>query len=163
MMLPSHLLATLLGCALLAMVRPMPAREWLLALAFGVVIDLDHLLQFPAYIASHGWSALTPGAILAWGGEWQGFLHTAWGLALVVPAMFVFGSWIPLAAWGLHMVLDFVVARHLVPFGGPLEWVIIGALSAALFVVLVRDHRIHGTGAGLREHAIARVALVFGR
>ena len=160
-MLPSHLLATLLGCALLSMARPLAPRQWLLAIAFGVVIDLDHLLQVPAYIAANGVSDLTPGAILAWGGAWQGFMHTPWALALVVPAMLLFRSWMPLAAWGLHMVLDFVVARHFVRFGGPLEWAIVGALFAALALIALRDHRAHGRDARLHEHVLARVALVW--
>lgn len=162
MMFPSHLLATLLGCALLSMVRPLAPREWLLAILFGVVIDLDHLLQFPRYVAQNGWSALTPAAMLHWGAAWQGFMHTPWALLLVLPAMLLFGSWMPLAAWGLHMVLDFVVARHLVPFGGALEWAIVGAMLAILGALVLRDHRTHGTAA-LHEHVLARVALVLPR
>ena len=54
MMFQSHLLATLLGCALVGLVRPMDARAWTLALLFGVAIDLDHLLQIPTYAATHG-------------------------------------------------------------------------------------------------------------
>ena len=163
MMLPSHLLATLLLCALLALWRPLPARAWALALVFGVVIDLDHLLQLPVYVATNGWAALTPAAMSAWGGAWQGFMHTPWALAVVVPAALAFRSWMPLAAWGLHMVLDFVVATRFVRFGSPLEWLIVGAMLAAFLALVVRDHRAHGGGVGLREHALARVALVFGR
>lgn len=163
MMFPSHLLATLLGCALLALARPVAPKEWLLAIAFGVVIDLDHLLQLPQYVATHAWSDMTPADIARWGSEWQGFMHTPWALALVVPATFVFASWMPLAAWGLHMVLDFVVARHYVVFGSATEWAIIGTMLLALATLLVRDHRLHGAGAGLREHALARVAMVWTR
>lgn len=163
MMFPSHLLATLLGCALLALVRPVSSREWLLALLFGVAIDLDHLLQLPRYVATHHWSELTPAAIASWGSDWQGFLHTPWALLVVLPAAFVFASWIPLAAWGLHMVLDFVVARHYVRFGGPVEWAIIGAMAAALLALAARDHRLHGGGAALREHVLARVAMIWPR
>lgn len=163
MMLPSHLLATLLACALLAHVRPLAPRDWLLALAFGVAIDLDHLLQLPAYVAAHGFEGLTPASMLRWGGAWQGLMHTPWALLLVVGACFAAWSWVPLAFWGLHMFQDFVVARHLVPFGSGLEWAIVGVLFAALVALLVHDHRAHGAGAGLREHALARVALVLPR
>lgn len=163
MMFPSHLLATLLGCALFSLVRPLAPREWALALAFGVVIDLDHLLQLPRYVATHGWGDLTPAAISRWGGEWQGFMHAPWALLIVLPAMFVFGSWMPLAAWALHMALDFVVARHLVHFGGPLEYAIMAAMLAALVALAVRDHRMHGGAYDLREHVMARVAMVWAR
>ena len=161
MMLPSHLLATLLGCALLNLARPLAPREWLLALTFGVAIDIDHLLQIPAYIAANGWSQLTPSAITQWGGAWQGFMHTPWALALVLPAMFVFSSWMPLAAWALHMILDFIVAKHLVHFGGPTEWLIITTMLAALLALAIRDHRLHGSGAALREHILARATMIW--
>lgn len=161
-MLPSHLLATLLACALLALARPVAPKEWLLALLFGVAIDLDHLLQLPTYVATHGLADLRPAAILSWGSDWQGFLHTPWALMLVLPACFVFASWFPLAFWGLHMFQDFVIARHFVVFGSALEWMIVGALLASLAFLVVRDHRAHGTG-GLRDHVLARVAMVWSR
>lgn len=163
MMLPSHLLATLLACAVVGLVRPVSPREWLLAIGFGVVIDLDHLLQIPSYLGAQGGSALTLASILHWGGAWQGMLHTPWALALVAPACLLFTSLFPLAFWGLHMVLDFVVARHLVRFGGPLEWLIDAAMLAALAWIVVRDHRVNGAGAGLTDHVLARVAVVFRR
>lgn len=160
MMLPSHLLATLLGCALIGLVRPVAPREWALALAFGVAIDLDHLLQIPAYVASHGWQALTPATMSHWGASWQGFFHTPWALAVVAPACLLFTSWFPLAFWGLHMVQDFVIARHFVHFGGPVEWMIVGVLAALLAVVVIRDHRLHGVGSGLAAHVFARVSML---
>lgn len=161
MMFPSHLLATLLGCALLSLARPLGPREWLLALAFGVLIDLDHLLQIPAYIAANGWSQLTPAAITQWGNAWQGIMHTPWALLLILPTMILLGSWMPLAAWGLHMILDFVVARHLVHFGGPLEWTIIATMLGALTILAIRDHHLHGNDAALREHVLARVTMIW--
>lgn len=162
-MFPSHLLATLVACSLLSLVRPMSPRDWILAIGFGVVIDLDHLLQFPQYIASHGWGQLQPATIARWGGEWQGFMHTPWALLVVVPACLIFGSLIPAAFWGLHMVQDFVVARHLVVFGSPTEWAIIGALGGILAALIALDHQRHGAGAGLKEHVFARVAMVLPR
>lgn len=162
-MLPSHLLATLLGCALLSLARPVSAREWMLALAFGVLIDLDHLLQVPVYVATHSMADMTPAAIMGWGGAWQGFMHTAWALALVVPACLWFRSLVPAAFWGLHMVQDFVVARHLVVFGSALEWAICAGLFALLALAIRLDHARHGAGAGFGEHVLARVAMVMPR
>lgn len=148
-MLPSHLLATLLLGLLLSRVRPFKARDWLLALGFGVAVDLDHALQFPAYVAAHGVAALTPAAMLQWGGAWQGFMHGPWGLALVAPAVIAFRSPLPLVFWGLHMVQDFVVARHYVRFGGPAEWAIVALLAAAVLVAL----HLGRDGASLQDHA----------
>ena len=156
MMLPSHLLASLLLGLLLCRVRPFEARDWALALGFGVAIDLDHLLQFPSYVATHGVAALSPTAMLQWGGAWQGFMHGPWALALVVPAMLAFRSPLPLVFWGLHMVQDFVIARHYVHFGGPVEWGIVALLLAAVVLVL----HLGRDGAPLWDHALRTFGLL---
>lgn len=161
MMLPSHLLATILLCGLVSLVRPLDPRGWMLALAFGVVIDLDHLLQMPAYVVANGFQGLTPAAMLHGGSAWQGVMHTPWALLVVVPAALWFGSWIPPAFWALHMVQDFVVARHYVVFGSATEWAIVAALLAAVVGVLALHHRLHAGGEGaLWRHALAQVGLV---
>lgn len=163
MMFPSHLLATLLVCAGISMLFPLAPKHWLLALAFGVAIDLDHLLQIPAYVATHGFQAMTPGEIARWGASWQGFMHTPWALLLVLPASVLFASWLPIVAWALHMFQDFVVATRWVVFGSATEWAIVGALAGLLALLVVRDHQAHGGGAALREHVFARVAMVVPR
>lgn len=159
MMLPSHLLGTLLVGALVSWVRPLRPREWLLALGFGVAIDLDHALQFPVYVATHGMAGLGPAAMLQWGGAWQGFMHTPWALALVVPACVAYRTWVPAAFWGLHMVQDFVVARHYVVFGSPFEWAIDAALLALVAALFWAEHRRHGAGAPFARHVAARLGL----
>lgn len=159
MMLPSHLLATLLlGLVAGRLGRPFTRAQWALAVGFGVVIDLDHLVQLPAYVAMHGAAALTPEEMLRWGSAWQGVMHTPWALLLVVPAALAFRSLVPLAFWGLHMAQDFVVARHYVPWGGALEWAIVAALAAAVGALLWLDHRKHGSGRSFVRHA----AVTFG-
>lgn len=139
MMLPSHLLAIVLGGQLASRWRPFTRTQWTLALGLGVAMDVDHLLQLPVYVATHGAAGLDVGAMLRWGSEWQGFMHTPWALVLVVPACLAFRSTIPAAAWGLHLVLDFVVARHFVRWGGPAEWLIVGALAAAVVALASKD------------------------
>lgn len=136
MMLPSHLLAVVLAGLLIDRVRPLGRKGWLLALGFGVAIDVDHLLQVPAYVALHGWGALTPASMLAWGSAWQGVMHTPWALVPVLGAAILFRSVVPAAAWGLHMVQDFVIARHLVVFGSPTEWAIVAVLTLLVASVL---------------------------
>ena len=159
MMLPSHLLATLLlGLAAGRLGRPFTRTQWALAVGFGVVIDVDHLLQMPAYVAMHGTAGLAPAQMLQWGSAWQGFMHTPWALLLVAPLALLFRSVVPFAFWGLHMAQDFVVARHYVPWGGPLEWAIVAALLAAVVGLVWRDHRRHGAGRSLVRH----VAVTFG-
>lgn len=160
MMLPSHLLATLLVCAGISLFFPLAPKHWLLALVFGVLIDLDHLLQLPGYVAANGLAALTPGEILRWGAQWQGFMHTPWALLLVIPACVVFASWLPAVAWALHMVQDFVIATRYVVFGSAMEWAIVGALAGLLAAFVAWDHRAHGGGSPVAQHLFARVAMV---
>lgn len=163
MMFPSHLLATLLVCAGISTFFPLSAKHWALALLFGVAIDLDHLIQIPAYVATHGFQSMTPGEIARWGGNWQGFMHTPWAVLLVIPACLLFASWMPAVAWSLHMFQDFVVATRWVVFGSAMEWAIVAILVALFAAVIVRDHRLHGSGSALREHVLARAAMVLPR
>ena len=159
MMLPSHLLATLLlGLVVCRVWRPFTRTQWLLAIGFGVAIDVDHLIQVPAYLAMHGTAALAPGQMLQWGAAWQGFMHTPWALLLVAPLALLYRSIVPFAFWGLHMAQDFVIARHYVPWGGPLEWAIVAALLAAVGALVWADHRRHGADRSLPRH----VAMTFG-
>lgn len=158
MMLPSHLLGTLLLGGLAGLGRPLRPREWALALGFGVAIDLDHTFQFPAYVASHGWQGLTAGAMLAWGGAWQGVFHTPWALLPVAAAAIFFRSWVPPVFWALHMVQDFVIARHYVRFGSPVEWLIDVALLLVVAGVLHLEWRAAGKPSW-RSHLRARFGL----
>lgn len=160
MMFPSHLLATLLAGLLLAKVRPWDAKAWALAVGFGVVIDLDHLLQIPRYAATHGGvaSLAEVGEVMRWGADWQGFMHTPWAALVVLGACVVFASWAPAAFWGLHMFQDFVVAKHFVTFGGALEWAIVAALAALVLAVLAWDHRPHAHRVAFPGYVRERVA-----
>lgn len=145
MMMPSHLLGALVLALLWGLVRgrSFGRAEWLLALGFGVVMDLDHFLAAPAYFLAHGAAGLAPATFFAHGAAWQGFMHTPWALALVVPAVVWWRSIIPAAFWGLHMFQDFVVASHWVVWGSPMEFAIVLALTlvaAGLWrVTLVRE------------------------
>lgn len=156
MMFPSHLLATLLLGAALHRVRPMRPRDWQLAITFGVLMDLDHAARFPAFVAAEGWRAvLDPWHMLQWGNEWRGVMHEPMiGGAVAVGAAVVFRSAAPVAFWGLHMVQDFVVARHYVAFGSVEEWAIIGLLLTAALAVFLSEDR---AGESLRTHWMRRL------
>lgn len=155
MMLPSHLLGTVLLGLLVSRWRPLSPTEWLLALAFGVAIDLDHLLQIPAYVQANGLAALRPEPMSRWGSNWQGFMHTPWALAVVLGAAVLSKSWVPPVFWALHMVQDFVIARHLVHFGGTLEWGIVAALALVVAALLLLDHRLAPRSPRFVAHAVA--------
>lgn len=146
MMTPSHLGATLLlGLLASRAFRAWDRREWALALGFGVLIDLDHALALPAYLANAGAAGLAPAAMAAHGAAWQGVMHTPWGLLVAIAAGAATRSprraWVPLAFWGLHMFQDFVVAIRWVRFGSPLEFGVALALLASAAVLAPRDWR----------------------
>lgn len=159
MMFPSHLLGTLILGLVVSRGRPLSANEWLLALAFGVAIDLDHALQFPGYVLANGLSGLTPSAMFAWGASWQGFMHAAWGLLAALGFAFAFRSWVPPVFWGLHMGLDFFVAMRFVPFGSALEWALIAVASGAVAALFVLHQRWVGDARSLSTHVVHTLGL----
>lgn len=160
MMFPSHLLGALLVGGLLSRVRPFRPRDWQLALAFAVAIDLDHLVQIPAYVASHGVAGATPAAMLRWGDSWQGFMHDAlWGSLATLGAAVFFRSLVPVGFWLLHMLQDFVIATDYVVFGSLAEWIVIGALALAVGFVFAHDHRANGAGRAFHHHVAWRFGL----
>lgn len=169
MMLPSHLLGTLLVGLLVSRLAPFRPRDWALAVGFGVVIDLDHLLQIPAYVAANGLGALQPGEMLAWGGAWQGIMHDPTSAIWIVGgAMLIFRSVLPLLFWGLHMFQDFFIATRVVPFGSGLEWLVVAGLALAVVGLLWLDHRAAVAARDARDapapvafhhHALARIGL----
>ena len=156
MMLPSHFLAAVLLGLLASKWRAFTRQQWALALGFSVAIDLDHLVQVPAYLALHGVRNFSVTAMIHWGHAWQGFMHTPWALALVIPAMLVWRSWVPLVFWGLHMFQDFVIATRFVVFGSLMEWGVVAALLLVVAALLWDDHRRHGSGASFRAHVAGR-------
>lgn len=163
MMLPSHLAATLILGFVLARWFPFDARAWILALAFGVAIDVDHLFQIPRYLATQvpqqGLAALNPAAILHYGAAWQGVFHNPlWGTVIVLAACLATWSLVPLVFWGLHMVLDFVVARHYVVFGSPTEFGVLAGMLAVLAALAWWHHRSFGEGAPFASWARGGVA-----
>lgn len=141
MMVQSHFLAAVLLGLIISRWRAFTPRDWALALGFSVAIDLDHVLQFPAYLATHGTAGLTPATMLHWGHAWQGIMHSPWALVLVVPITVYYKSALPVVFWGLHMVQDYVVAARFVVWGSTTEWVIDAALLALVVAAFVWEHR----------------------
>lgn len=151
MMLPSHLAATLILGFALARWFPFDARAWMLAIAFGVLIDIDHLFQAPQYLLSQipqkGLAAFRPTDMLHYGAAWQGiFHHAVWGTLIVLAASLILRSPVPALFWGLHMFLDFVIARKYVVFGSAMEFAVLGGMLALVALLAWDNHRIHGSG-----------------
>lgn len=163
MMVQSHVLGALLVGLVLARFARFGRREWALAFGFSVVIDLDHLLQVPAYVATHppqSLADLAPAKVMAWGADWQGFMHTWWGLGLVIPFVLAYRSWVPAVFWGLHMFQDFVIARNYVRFGGPTEFALDLALVAACAGIFWVDHWREQAHPNLARHVAATFGIL---
>lgn len=144
MMLPTHLVATILLGLVLARVWPgWDARSWMLAIAFGVAIDIDHFAQVPGYLATQlpaqGLAALSPAALKAYGGGWSAFFHQPIGAAVVFAVAVALHDAVPVLAWSLHRGLDTLVGRGIVEFAGPVELLLLAVL-AGLVAVLGRQH-----------------------
>lgn len=163
MMFPSHLLGTILLGLLLSRVKPFSPRDWMIAVGFGVAIDLDHLLQLPRYVQANGLAALHPanvGQLMAYGSSWQGFMHTPVALLVVAAASIALWSALPLVFWGLHMFQDFVIATRFVRFGSATEWAVVAALLGLVLALLWADHRrLDAPRLAFRHHAAARLGL----
>lgn len=160
MMLQSHVLAALLLGLVLSRWKRFTPRDWALALGFSAAIDLDHLVQMPMFLATHGTAALTsPGTMLSWGHAWQGIMHTPWALVLVIPFMVGFRSAWPLVFWLLHMFQDFVIAAKYVVWGSAMEWWIDLGLVALVALVFALDHRAAPRHEKLSRHVLATFGL----
>ena len=163
MMFPSHLLGTVLLGLLLSRVRPFSPRDWFIAVGFGVIIDLDHLLQLPAYVQANALASLHPanlGVLMSYGASWQGFMHKPIALLVVAAACVALSSALPLVFWGLHMFQDFVIATRFVVFGSPMEWAIIATLAGLVLALLWADHRrLELPRVAFHHHAAARLGL----
>ncbi len=160
MMFPSHLLATILVALVISRLIRLTPGHWTLAILFGVVIDVDHALNFPRYVMAHGGilqADFSVATMSAWGSNWQGFMHTTWAVPVVIAACLLAKHAVPAVFWGLHMVQDFVIARHFVTFGGSVEWIIIGALAASIVGTLALHHRVDRVGSPFRSYVKHRV------
>lgn len=162
-MLFTHLAATLLLAWIGSRVIPgWDARAWMLAILFGVAIDVDHLLEVPAYLAQEvprqGWGALSPWSLKAHGAGWISVLHSPFGGALALSVAVIFQSPAPFAAWLLHKWMDWTIGKDKLEFAGPAELSILAVLVTCL-AFIARAHVAHAwPGVGVATWLRASVA-----
>ncbi len=124
----THILAIVLMIRLLSLDR----NEVFVALLFGVFIDLDHLLGIPPFVQQHGVVSLTDvSALMASDVSWKSLIHDPVAFIIVAPVSVMFRYLLPLLAWGLHIVMDYVQEAYLGLSSIP-EMVVIGALTSSL-------------------------------
>jgi hypothetical protein len=120
-------------------------------LMFGVFIDLDHLFGVVEFIIKDGWgNALNINAALASDIQWKSLLHSPEGIVFVAPVVLTSRWMIPLVAWGLHLVMDYVQIHYLGIFS-PTEVVLLVVLSAGLLHLEYQDYRAGTTTGSFRK------------
>lgn len=127
----THLVVTLLLIHILVLDR----NDAFVALVFGVLIDLDHLMGLKDYADAHGVRALMDwDTLVNPGGHWKSILHNPVAIALVGPLSAVSRLGIPLLFWGIHMIMDMVQESCLAQFSTAEEMLLLFS-SAALIAI----------------------------
>jgi hypothetical protein len=109
-------------------------------LLFGVFIDLDHLFGVFDFLMRDGWAnALNINAAMASNIQWKSLLHSPEGILFVAPVVLMSRWTIPLVAWGLHLLMDYVQINYLGIFS-PFEMVLLAALSIGLLHLERQDY-----------------------
>jgi len=87
-------------------------RDWFLAFLFGVLVDLDHIKIFQQkYLKDGGWRKFFDRELPI-----RSFLQEPISIFWVVPLSFYLQTSIPMAVWGLHIFMDYLVDGVRKPF-----------------------------------------------
>lgn len=109
MIITTHALATI-GVGKLLGIQT--SRDWFLAFLFGVLPDLDHLKIFlPKYFNGEAWQRFYHREYPI-----RSFIQEPISLLWVVPLSFYLASPVPMAAWSVHVFLDYLVDGARKPF-----------------------------------------------
>ena len=109
MLITTHALATIAVGEALGAQTP---QSWFLAFLFGVFIDLDHLKIFkPQYRKNGDWKKFFDHRL-----PMRSFLQDPLSIFWVVPLSFYLKTPIPMAAWSVHVFMDYLVDGCRKPF-----------------------------------------------
>jgi hypothetical protein len=81
-----------------------------LAFLFGVLIDLDHVLRFPAYFKKYGFRYVK-------NFYFRTFVQEPVMLVIIVPLCFIINNFVPLIFFASHLLLDYLMEYEKKPFG----------------------------------------------
>lgn len=101
----SHLLATTLGVQALGL----RGREAVLAYAFGVAVDIDHVIKAPFYLR-------TVGMRNEKGYYWRSSLQEPVAFLWIVPLCLFLGTAVPALFFGIHLAMDYAVRYEKMPW-----------------------------------------------
>ena len=105
MTLVTHILATTAGIQLLNL----DEKGIILALIFGVAIDLDHVLKVPSYLKENKFKYKRHF-------PWRTFLQEPISFLWIIPICLILGTIIPIIFFSLHLLLDYCTNYAKKPF-----------------------------------------------
>lgn len=114
----THILVTTVGVKLLHL----HGAEVPLAYAFGVAIDIDHLIKLPFYLKAVGLKEKKLGYY------WRSSLQEPVGLLWIVPLCFFLNTYVPALFYVMHLCLDYSVRFEKLPLYPYSKWVARGWL-----------------------------------
>ncbi|NLK26374.1 MAG: hypothetical protein GX307_07380 [Euryarchaeota archaeon] len=132
-------LAHLLVVLILIRLFRLDQAEAFAAMLFGVLIDIDHVFGMVDFISLRGWGdSFNLSAALTADVQWKSLFHSPIAAAIVLPASVGFRMAVPLLAWGLHLLMDWVQIEYLGVLS-MVEMILMLVLFAVLLVLEKRD------------------------
>ena len=101
----THFLATTLGVQALGL----EGRDKVLAYAFGMGVDIDHVVKAPFYLRAVGLRDKR-------GYYWRSSLQEPVALLWIVPVCVFLGSVVPLLFFAIHVAMDYSVRFEKMPW-----------------------------------------------
>ena len=101
----THVLATTLGVKALGL----HGRDAWLAYAFGVGVDIDHLVKAPFYLRKVGWRDRR-------GYYWRSSLQEPVALSWIIPLCLLLGTAVPAVFFVIHLAMDYSVRFEKMPW-----------------------------------------------
>lgn len=114
----THILVTTVGVKLLHL----HGAEIPLAYAFGVAIDIDHVIKLPYYLKAVGLKEKQLGYY------WRSSLQEPVGFFWIIPLCFLLGTYVPALFYFMHLCLDYSVRFEKMPLYPYSKWVARGWL-----------------------------------
>lgn len=105
MTLITHVLATTLGVE----VFKLHGRNAVLAYAFGVGVDIDHLIKAPFYLRLVGLQRKKEY-------YWRSSLQEPVALLWIIPLALFLQTWVPVVFFMIHVAMDYLVRYEKMPW-----------------------------------------------
>ena len=114
----THILVTTVGVQALGLT----GQEAVLAYAFGVAIDIDHVVKAPFYLKFAGLKEKKMGYY------WRSSLQEPVGFLWIIPLSIYLGTFVPVLFYAMHLALDYSVSFEKMPLYPYSTWVTRGWL-----------------------------------